>query len=55
MKKLPFDHTEISEIMEAAWFAMRHHFKELAEYLDLSDEHLEALKTKLDNHLNNEE
>jgi len=50
-----FDCTEWSEIKEAAWFAMRHHFNELADYLDLSDEYLEALKAKLDNHLNNEE
>jgi hypothetical protein len=47
-----FDCTEKNAIMEAAWFAMRHHFKGLAEYLDLSDEYLGQLKAKMDKHLN---
>ena len=54
-KGSPFDCTEWSEITEAAWFAMRHHFSDLAGYLDVSDEYLETLKAKLNNHLNNEE
>jgi len=45
----------LSEITEAAWFAMRHHFNDLAGYLDVSDEYLETLKAKLNNHLNSEE
>jgi len=51
----PFDCTELSEITEAAWFAMRHHFNDLAGYLDVSDEYLETLRAKLNNHLNSEE
>ena len=47
-----FDCTEMSEIMEAAWFAMRYHFDALADYLDLSDEYLGQLKAKMDKHLN---
>ena len=42
-----FDCTEKTAIMEAAYFAIRHHYEDLAEYLDLSDEYLGALKTKL--------
>lgn len=49
MKNKPvFDETEMSEIYEAAWFALRHKFDEVSEYLDLSDEYLEKLKNKLD-------
>lgn len=50
--ELPFDDVEKSEILEAAWFAMRYHFDALADYLDLSDEYLGQLKAKMDKHLN---
>jgi len=36
--------TEQLEILEAAWYAVRHHFDELAYYLDLSDESMEQLR-----------
>jgi hypothetical protein len=42
-----------SIITEAAWFAFRHHYKDLAEYLDLSDEVLQPIKEQLDKQLNN--
>lgn len=38
-------------ILEAAWFAMRHHYQELAEYLDLSDSELKPIMDKLDKQL----
>ena len=43
-----------SILMEAAWFAMRHHYEELAQYLDLSDDVLKPIVNKLDLQLNNE-
>lgn len=43
---------ELSVVLEAAWFALRHNYEEVAEYLDLSDEELEPLKEKLDSILN---
>jgi hypothetical protein len=46
------DHNSI--LMEAAWFAMRHHYEDLAQYLDLSDEVLGPIVNKLDQQLNNE-
>lgn len=39
--------TEQLEILEAAWYAVRHHFDELAYYLDLSDESMEELRTNI--------
>ena len=42
-----------SILMEAAWFALRHHYEDLAEYLDLSDEVLQPIKKQLDKQLNN--
>lgn len=41
-----------SILMEAAWFALRHHYEDLAEYLDLSDEVLQPIKEQLDKQLN---
>ena len=42
-------------LMEAAWFAFRHHYKDLAEYLDLSDDVLKPIMEKLDQQLNDNE
>ena len=42
-----------SILLEAAWFAFRHHYEELAEHLDLSDEVLQPIKEQLDKQLNN--
>ena len=42
-----------SILLEAAWFAFRHHYKDLAGYLDLSDEVLQPIKEQLDKQLNN--
>jgi hypothetical protein len=42
---------EAAIILEAAWFAMRHHFDSLAEYLDVDDETLLAYRDKLDKRL----
>lgn len=39
--------TERLEILEAAWYAVRHHFDELAYYLDLSDESMEQLRRNI--------
>lgn len=39
--------TEQLEILEAAWYAIRHHFDELAYYLDLSDESMEELRANV--------
>ena len=36
--------TEQLEILEAAWYAVRHHFDELAYYLDLSDDSMNQLR-----------
>jgi hypothetical protein len=44
-----------SILMEAAWFAMRHHYEDLAEYLDLSDDVLKPIMEKLDQQLNDNE
>jgi hypothetical protein len=43
-----------SILVESAWFAMRHHYKELAQYLDLSDDVLKPILDKLDLQLNDE-
>jgi hypothetical protein len=43
-----------SILLESAWFAMRHHYKELAQYLDLSDDVLKPILDKLDLQLDNE-
>ena len=43
-----------SILMESAWFAMRHHYEELAQYLDLSDDVLKPILDKLDLQLNDE-
>jgi hypothetical protein len=42
-------------VYEAAWFAFRHHYEDLAEYLDLSDEVLKPIMQKLDQQLNENE
>lgn len=42
------DEEELAILLEAAWFSFKHHYEELAEYLDLADEELEPLMTKLD-------
>ena len=42
---------EAAIILEAAWFAMRHHFDSLAEYLDVDDETLMVYRNKLDKRL----
>jgi hypothetical protein len=42
-------------LMEAAWFALRHHYQDLAEYLDLSDDVLKPIMEKLDQQLNDNE
>ena len=42
------DEEELAIHLEAAWFSLKHHYEELAEYLDLADEELEPLMTKLD-------
>lgn len=39
-------------VYEAAWFAMRHHYQDLADYLDLSDDVLKPIMQKLDQQLN---
>jgi hypothetical protein len=44
-----------SILMEAAWFAMRHHYEDLAEYLDLSDDVLKPVMQQLDQKLNSNE
>jgi hypothetical protein len=41
-----------SILMEAAWFAFRHHYGDLAQYLDLSEEVLQPIKSQLDKQLN---
>lgn len=40
-----------SILMEASWFAFRHHYEELAEHLDLSDDVLQPIKAQLDKKL----
>lgn len=40
-----------SILLEASWFAFRHHYEELAEYLDLSDDVLQPIKAQLDKKL----
>lgn len=42
-------------VYEAAWFAFRHHYQDLAEYLDLSDDVLKPIMEKLDQQLNDNE
>ena len=42
---------EAAIILEAAWFAMRHHFDDLAGYLAIDDETLLAYRDKLDKRL----
>jgi hypothetical protein len=39
-------------IMEAAWFAFRNHYQDLANHLDLSDDVLKPIMEKLDQQLN---
>jgi hypothetical protein len=39
-------------VYEAAWFAFRHHYQDLADYLDLSDDVLQPIMEKLDKQLN---
>lgn len=41
-----FDEEEVSTILEAAYFAFRDHYEQLAEHLDLSDEYLKPLADK---------
>jgi hypothetical protein len=41
-------------ILEAAWFAFRHHYEDLAQYLDLSDDELQPIMEKLDKQLNDQ-
>jgi hypothetical protein len=43
-----------SILVEAAWFAMRHHYDDLAEHLDLSDDVLKPIMEKLNKQLNDE-
>ena len=40
-----------SILLEASWFAFRHHYEELAEHLDLSDDVLQPIKAQLDKKL----
>jgi hypothetical protein len=42
------DEEELAILLEAASFSLKNHYEELAEYLDLSDDELEPLMTKLD-------
>lgn len=42
-------------LMEAAWFAFRHHYQDLADYLDMSDDVLKPIMKKLDQQLNGNE
>jgi len=53
MKPLdPFTPEEMSTLLESAWFAMRHHYEDLGDYLDISDQYLTPLVDKLDEYLN---
>ena len=50
--KTNLNEEELSIVYEAAWFAFRHKYEEVAEYLDLSDDALKPLIDKLDSILN---
>lgn len=47
-----FTDEQVAVVLEAAWFAMRHHYHDLAEYLDASDQSLEPLIRQMDELLN---
>lgn len=53
--KTNLNEEDVSIVYEAAWFAFRHKYEEVAEYLDLSDDALKPLIDKLDSVLNDEE
>jgi len=46
-----FDEEETSVILEAAYFAMRNHYEELADHLDLADPYLQPLADKFIGHM----
>lgn len=50
-----FTDEQVAVVLEAAWFALRHHYHDLAEYLDASDESLEPLIRQMDGLLGNDQ
>lgn len=49
-----FTDEEFSVILEAAYYAMRNHYEELAEYLDLADHTLQPIVGRFIEQLNAE-
>lgn len=49
------DETELSEVLEAALYALTYHQEELGDHLDLDTNYLASLLDKLEKNLNNED
>jgi hypothetical protein len=41
-----FTQEEVSVIVEAAYYAMRHHYEDFAEHIDLADDHLQPIVSR---------